>query len=114
MGGSSRKLGGKSTGAKPRGNGAGEDDKCPKRLSAAVTAPAPGISPGAWLEVELDRTTQPNRVVLFDLASRAIVGSLAGIPGLNVLIECLESGVEYRAYVDNVVGGRVDITVVQQ
>ena len=37
-----------------------------------------------------------------------------GIPDLDVLIRCLEVGVAYRAYVESVAGGRVDVTVIQQ
>lgn len=93
--------------------GGGRDD-CPLKLRAVITSPASGVSPGTWLEVKLDRTSTPPRVVLFDLAGGTIVGSLTGIPDLDVLIRCLENGVDYRAYTDAVAGGRIDVTVVKQ
>jgi len=95
------------------GNGEGRD-KCPKKLKAVVTGPALGIATGARLEVTLDSTSSPPRVVLVDPTSNSIVGSLAGIPNLDVLLGCLENGVGYRAFVDSVDGGRVDVTVTQQ
>ena len=94
-------------------SGGGGDD-CPVKLRAVITGPASGVSPGTWLEVKLDRTSSPPRVVLFDLASGTIVGSLTGLPDLDVLIRCLENGVDYRAYTDAVAGGRIDVTVVKQ
>ncbi len=94
-------------------SGGGGDD-CPLKLRAVITGPASGVSPGTWLEVKLDRTSSPPRVVLFDLAGGSIVGSLTGIPDLDVLIRCLENGVDYRAYTDTVAGGRIDVTVVKQ
>ena len=114
MGGSSTKT----TSGRKRGqaaqSGGGVDD-CPLKLRAVVTGPASGISPGAWLEVKLDRTSAPPRVVLLDLAGGGtIVGSLTGIPDLDVIIRCLENGVDYRAYTDSVAGGRIDVTVVKQ
>ncbi len=92
----------------------GDGDDCPLKLRAVITGPASGVSPGTWLEVKLDRTSLPPRVLLSDLASNAIVGSLTGIPNLDVLIRCLENGVDYRAYTDAVAGGRIDVTVVKQ
>ncbi len=99
--------------ARPTQSGGGSDD-CPVKLRAVITSPASGIGPGTWLEVKLDRTSSPPRVVLFDLAAGTVVGSLTGIPNLDVLIRCLEDGVDYRAYTDAVSGGRIDVTIVKQ
>jgi hypothetical protein len=52
-------------------------------------------------------------VILVDEVTLATVGSLAGIPNLATLIRCLDQGVAYRAYVDRVDGGRIDVTVVR-
>ncbi len=86
---------------------------CPKRLKAVVMGPAPGIATGARLEVSLDKTTAPPRVILVDPTSSSTVGSIAGIPELDRLLDCLERGVSYRAFVDRVDGGRVDVTITQ-
>jgi hypothetical protein len=108
MGGSEAKLPGKVPVARP---GSGQD--CPSRFTTIVSGPADGIIRGAWLEVRVDRSGVQPRVVLVDEITSAIVGSLAGVPNLAILIRCLEEGVPYRAIVDHVDGGRVDITVLQ-
>ncbi|MGZ8287095.1 MAG: hypothetical protein ACXW27_11995 [Allosphingosinicella sp.] len=111
MGGSTTK----GSGGRRRGTGTGgQDDGCPPKIKAVITGPAGGISPGAWLGVALDQAPPPPRVVLFDITTKTIVGSLTGIPNLDVLIRCLQDGVEYRAHVENVAGGRVDVTVIKQ
>ena len=105
----------KRSGTRPRGQG-GDDsaNPCPPKIATSITGPAPGIAAGTWLDVQLDKTSTPNRVLVYDPSARAVVGSIAGIPDLHVLIDCLNNGVQYRAYVDQVVGGRVDITLVRQ
>lgn len=55
----------------------------------------------------------PPRVVFVDLANGATVGSLTAIPDLDVLIECLRTEA-YRAHVDSVTSGRVDVTIIKQ
>ena len=112
MGGSTTTNSARNKGRPAYSSGGGDD--CPLKLRAVITGPASGVSPGTWLEVKLDRTSSPPRVVLFDLAGGSVVGSLTGIPDLDVLIRCLENGVDYRAYTDAVVGGRIDVTVVKQ
>ena len=93
------------------GLGPGQD--CPSRLTTVITGPAAGITKGAWLEVRIDKSGGQPRVVLVDEVSLATVGSLAGVPNLAILMRCLEAGVPYRAIVNHVDGGRIDITVVQ-
>ena len=93
--------------------GDGGRDECPKRFKTMVTGPAQGIAMGARLVVTLDKTSTPSRVVLVDPTSNSTVGSIAGIPNLDVLLNCLELGVGYRAFVDSVNGGRVEVTVTQ-
>jgi hypothetical protein len=39
------------------------------------------------------------------------VGAIGGVPGLGILLECLERGVNYEALVESVAGGRVDVAV---
>lgn len=93
------------------GFGSGED--CPSRIATIISGPAAGISRGAWLDVRVDWTGGQARVILVDEVTLATVGSLAGIPNLATLIRCLDQGVAYRAYVDRVDGGRIDVTVVR-
>jgi len=108
MGGADSKPKKKVPGAGP---GSGRD--CPTRFTTIVTGPAEGITKGAWLDVRIDRSSGQPRVVLIDEVTNATVGSLAGVPNLAILIRCLEDGVTYRAIVDHVDGGRIDITVLQ-
>lgn len=108
MGGSDAKP---TRNAPIQGVGSGQD--CPARLSTVVAGPAEGITKGTWLDVRVDRSGEQPRVVLVDVVTNATVGSLAGVPNLAILIRCLEDGVPYRAIVDHVDGGRIDVTVVQ-
>ena len=108
MGGSDAKPTKRGTVAE---GGSGRD--CPSRLTTVVSGPAAGITKGSWLEVRVDRGAGGPRVILVDEVTSATVGSLAGVPNLAVLIRCLEDGVPYRALVDNVDGGRIDVTVIQ-
>ena len=113
MGGSSTNSGGvRRTGAAPRPEGPASEDRCPVRFRAVVTGPAAGIVAGSWLEVQL-QPTSPSRVIFVDVSSGSIVGSLTAVPNLDLFIDCLRDH-RYRAYVDGVVGGRVDVTVVKQ
>jgi hypothetical protein len=66
------------------------------------------------LQVELQGSGSSATVVVADPVSSTPVGTLAGVPNLAVLIQCLEAGVEYMAYVSAVSGGRVDVTVTRQ
>lgn len=95
----------------PTGLGSGLE--CPSRISTVVSGPAGGITAGDWLDVRLDRTAGPARIILVDQVTQTPVGSLAGIPDLATLIRCLENAVAYRAYVDRVDGGRIDVTVIR-
>jgi hypothetical protein len=108
MGGSDAKPTKKGPAA---GLGSGQD--CPDRLTTIVAGPAGGITKGAWLSVRIDRSGGQPRVVLIDEVTNITVGSLAGIPNLAILIRCLEDGVPYRAIVDHVDGGRIDVTVLR-
>lgn len=101
----------KPTKAAPVGGIATGQD-CPSRISTVVMGPAPGIAKGTWLGVQLDQTGGQPRVVLVDEVTNTTVGSVGGVPNLNVLIRCLSDGVSYQAYVDRVDGGRVDVTVI--
>jgi hypothetical protein len=88
--------------------------ECPTSLNASIAGPSTGIVQGAWLDVQLDSSTNPHRAVLVDIASGQIVGALMGVPNLALLLQCLEQGVAYRAYVAAVAGGRIDITLARQ
>jgi len=95
-------------------DGQGDDLKCPKKVRASIAGPSDGITEGSYLEVQLDQTSNPERVVLFDEATNSIVGALAGIPNLPLLMRCLKEGVEYLAYVEEVDGGRIDVILARQ
>ncbi len=116
MGGS----GGGGSSGRPSGIGGGGGgggrplDPCPLRLRTTVLGPAAGLVAGTWLELMLDRSAGQPKIVLVELVSNAAVGALGAVPDLDILINCIDTGVEYRAYVDSVSGGRVEITVVRQ
>jgi hypothetical protein len=93
------------------GLGSGQD--CPSRIATIISGPAAGLTTGEWLDVRVDSTGGRPRVVLVDEVTSETVGSLAGIPDLATLIRCLDQGIPYRAYVDRVDGGRIDITVIR-
>ena len=95
-------------------DGAGDEDRCPKKIQASITGPSDEIVEGSWLEVQLDKTTETPRVVVFDDATSSIVGALTGVPNLALLMKCLEAGVEYLAYVEGVDGGRIDVILAKQ
>jgi hypothetical protein len=92
---------------------AGSEPDCPSRLTTVISGPAAGITKGSWLQVRVDRSGGGPRVILVDEVTNTTVGSLAGVPNLAVLIRCLDEGVPYRALVDHVDGGRIDVTVIQ-
>lgn len=96
------------------GGGPAPDRRCPPKLQAAVTGPAPGITAGTWLEVTLDLSNGMRRVLFVDPVYGQRVGSLSGVPGLAAVIDCLEAGATYMAFVDGVNGGQVDVTLVLQ
>lgn len=91
----------------------GSRQECPSRLTTVVSGPAAGITKGSWLEVRVERSGGGPRVILVDEVTGVTIGSLAGVPNLAVLIRCLDDGVPYRALVDQVDGGRIDVTVIQ-
>jgi hypothetical protein len=93
------------------GLGSGQD--CPSRIATAISGPAAGIAKGEWLEVRVDRSGGHPRVVLVHKVTFVTVGSLAGVPDLATLMRCLDQGVPYRAHVDRVDGGRIDVTVIR-
>ena len=108
---------GGSDSKKPRKRGPGAESgsgqDCPKRFTTIVTGPAEGVIRGSWLDVRIDRTGGQPRVILVNEVTNDIVGSLAGVPNLAILIRCLDDGVSYRALVDRVDGGRIEVTVLQ-
>lgn len=90
------------------------DDRstCPDVVPTTITGPAGGIAPNSWLDVQL----QPGApgAVFVNPVTGTVVGSLAGVSGLARLIRCMREGVAYRAYVDSVSGGRVEVTITRQ
>lgn len=91
----------------------GKDD-CPKKVRAIITGPSDEIVEGSWLEVQLDKSTDTPRVVVFDAATGNIVGALTGVPNLALLMKCLGDGKEYLAYVEGVDGGRIEVILALQ
>lgn len=87
---------------------------CPETIETVLSGPVEDIVPNSWLDVVVNRSPKAARVVVMDPVTQRPVGTLAGIPELAVLIRCIERGVEYRAYVSAVTGGRVDLIVTRQ
>lgn len=98
------------------GGAGGSSGGCPRELETPLTGTdrTDLFEPNMLLDVVLDQTGPFKRVVAFDPVSQKIVGSVAGVPGLAKVIECLEAGVAYRANVVAVDGGRVDIHILRQ
>lgn len=89
--------------------------RCPDILEATLTGPAQGIVPNSWLDVAVDDAGTSPRVLVVDPLTGETVGTLAGVPRLHDLVRCiLHEGEEYRAFVEAVDGGRVDVTVTRQ
>ena len=92
------------------GGGVQPGDSCPAKLVASIAGPVQGIAASSWLDVVLKGAS----VVFVDPVSGQTVGALMGVPNLAVLIQCLSDGVVYRAFVANVSGGRIDVTIIRQ
>lgn len=107
-------MGGSNPPPPTTGGDVGPERECPQRLSTVVSGPGAGIIKGSWLQVSVDRETGAPRVILTDEVTDVTVGSLAGIPNLATLIRCIDEGVVYRALVDDVQGGRIDVTVTRE
>jgi hypothetical protein len=56
-------------------------------------------------------TPPPPRIICVHRVTGRPVGAIGGVPGLGLLLECLEAGVVYEALVDAVSGGSVDVTL---
>jgi len=93
------------------GGGGGTGPDCPLSFKTALIGPAGACAVGDLLEVIFHSTPPPGRIVCVHVGTGATVGSIGGIPGLSKLIECLKAGVQYEAHVNNIAGGRVDVTV---
>lgn len=101
-------IGGGSIGG--GGGGAGSD--CPLSFKTALIGPVAGAcAVGDVLQVIFQAAPPPGRIVCAHMGTGATVGAIGGIPGLSKVIECLQAGVQYEAHVDNITGGRVDVTV---
>ncbi len=109
MGGSTKTT--KTTRRTPIGTD--DDDGCPRKRKAIVSGPAEGIQAGTWLDVILQPGKDPAPLVLVDADTGDEMGALVGIPDLARLRECVANGVRYRAHVEAVSGGRVDVTVIR-
>lgn len=101
---------GSAAGGGAGGGGAGSD--CPLSFKTALIGPVPGgCAVGDLLQVIFQPTPPPGRIICVHMGTGATVGAIGGIPGLSKVIECLQAGVQYEAHVDNITGGRVDVTV---
>lgn len=89
----------------------GQEDTCPWRLTAVLPT-VEGLTAGAPLSVLLEGIDQPR--VALAAQSGARLGTLAGIPGLQRLIECLRDGVTYSASVDKVDGSAAFCVITRQ
>jgi hypothetical protein len=66
------------------------------------------------LRVVLDEGPPIRRALVVDPVAGRTVGAIGGIPDLKRLLDCLAAGVDYRAVVTTVDGGRVDLRIVRQ
>lgn len=109
--------GGSGGGGSDHGGGSGSGSaggqlNCPTSFATSLIGPVAGaMAVSDLLDVVLQASPPPARAVCVHRSNGAIVGSIGGIPGLAVFLQCLEAGVAYEAHVDAIVGGRVDITV---
>jgi hypothetical protein len=100
------------SGAGSGGAGSGDGPDCPLTFKAALIGPVAGAcAVGDVLDVIFQSTPPPGRIVCVHRGTGATVGAIGGIPGLSKVIECLQAGVQYEALVNNIAGGRVDLTV---
>jgi hypothetical protein len=122
MGGSggSYSGGGYSSGGKPKtgggaggglGGGDGGGSACDISLDATLASPVPGVvgtlSVGDILSVNLNATGAAP-IVEVTADTGAVAGTLAGLPNLRTLIQCLQDGVAYEFEVTSITGGRVE------
>lgn len=97
-------MGGSNGPGPGNNNNPGNRDQCPARVTGFFPDPG-GLATGDDLFIMLDGGAQP-RVVLTTKAGVKL-GSLAGVPDLQRLINCLQDGVEYTARVDKIDSGTV-------
>lgn len=103
-------IGGGGSGGGGGGSGAGSD--CPLSFKTALIGPVAGACvAGDVLQLVFQPAPPPGRIICVHVGTGVTVGAIGGIPGLSKVIECLQAGVHYEAHVDNIVGGRVDVTV---
>lgn len=116
MGGSSGKPGGgykrRTTKASPAGApGGGGANQCALLVHTSLAAPNPtvvaSLTTGMVLEVNLN-TRGATPIVEVSVASGQVAGTLAGIPQLRDLIDCMLQGEDYEFVVSAIAGGRVD------
>lgn len=113
-GGSSGNWGGALGGGSGIGGGGGGGDgpDCPISFKATLIGPVAGACAiGDLLQLVFQPTPPPGRIICVHTVTGGTVGAIGGIPGLSRVIECLQAGVNYEAHVDNIAGGRVDVTV---
>lgn len=111
-GGGSGGSGSWGGGAGGGSGGGGSQLNCPTSFSTSLIGPTTaGIAVGNVLDVVLQSTPSPARAICVHRSTGAVVGSIGGIPGLAVFLQCLEAAVAYEAQVTAIVGGRVDVTV---
>ena len=93
------------------GYGGGGSDPCRISLSTSISGPdaavVPTIQTGNILAVFLD-DNGGNPIVKVMAPNGQVLGTLAGIPNLRALIECLNDGEDYVFVVGAINGGRVE------
>lgn len=91
--------------------GGGGTNPCSISLSTSISGPdaevVPTIQTGNILAVFLDDNAG-NPIVKVMAPNGQVLGSLAGIPNLRTLIECLQDGEDYVFVVGAINGGRVE------
>lgn len=91
--------------------GSGGSDPCAISISTSISGPnaavVPSLQTGNILPVFLDDNGN-SPVVKVMAPNNQILGSIAGIPNLRALIDCLQEGEDYVFVVGAINGGRVE------
>lgn len=93
------------------GYGGGGANTCLISISTSLSSPNPSalstLQTGNILDVVLNNASGTAVVEVFS-PTGAVAGSLAGIPNLRTLIECLDGGENYVFVVTSIAGSRVE------
>jgi len=107
-GGNQPKAGGGGSGGSGAGGGS---DPCQISVDATLASPVPAVvatlAVGNILDVVLNATGSAP-IVEVRTSAGALAGTLAGLPNLRTVIECLRNAVSYEFEITAIAGGRVE------